>query len=324
MNNDILETSSLLCSANAKKFIDNIDSKSIIKTEKSTIDKDLSWCKLFDDAIVFLEIFVKDAKKFNNSKNDKKAFVNQVDVYENIFIYSLILKADEFLNLQLSSVKLNRKDEITKIIDYKGISKSPSESFSIDVKITNSYKQENDSKSEEEYKNKLYSYQRVLFELKKSLFMITMKGAEEVIKPIKKNSLIFTDEKYKDVYELWKYLEKATDDDVFKVITIKKQENDKSAIEKLAVGAFFQYDVTLKERINKEKEGNELEFISMIINDYVSKNDINEKDFKNLLLKEFREAHKKKQREINEISDVLKKKTSFHEESISASMSYLN
>ena len=294
---------------NPKRFIAN--EEELVKIEKSkkvTVEsiKHLSQHSNYVQKYDPKTAEVRPSKILNINKEE------DLDMYENRFIYTLVVNMRMFIS-RVAPATLNGSTLFSqKNIKYSAVTKLNSEKVGIDISL-NALDDQNLSPSS----NGLTVAQRIdkinlqIDDFMNSELYKTLDKAHVTLvrSPIKRTNVILKNPNFQKAVELWNYLElydfdnvheEQSDDDYEDTSTYRSSMND----------SFLLNYLVMNEMLNKEtskeyKEEISTFYINNIIRTFVdNNNDISEDDFVNILRKEFVEVRKNKDVKLNRIRRI--------------------
>ncbi len=179
MNNEFYEIVDTLTEKRAESFYTKTENKVELKTDISQVIKDTSWIDKLEESIPFLDNIIRNPRKFIVSEEEiipvektKKVTEESIkhlakhtsliqdvdengdimplkllnvfkeestDLYENRFIYSLVVNTKVFLNDFLENNDLNAKSKYIKTTNYTGDTKLPGEKISVKIEVKNQF-----------------------------------------------------------------------------------------------------------------------------------------------------------------------------------------
>ncbi len=366
MNNEFIDIIDCLTDRKAINYIARTESEVTVKTDINQVVRDLSWIDMLEQSIPFIDQIVRNPRRFIVQEEeiipvektrkvteesikhlakhtsliqdiDKDGDVKPLkllnvfkeettDLYENRFIYSLIINTKTFLNNQLQAGSFDLKSKYVKTTNYKGETKLVGEKVKYNLEIKNEYK----DSSEEDNKNdsieeRLSRIIEIFNDFLGTQFIKGLSSVTPVRSPIRKTNVILKDKNFIKAVELWEFLEKFDIEESVKVVSTSKEEEVYNLAEKMSVASFIQYDLINK--INKKSNDKEYKFsapyLKKILEAYISEHPGSEKEFKNMLTKEFKNIKIKKEKEYLEIKNIMKDNVNRHKDRIKNSLNFL-
>lgn len=324
-------------------FVNLTNSDITVKKTKEKVVSDTSWIDMIEESIPYLDNIIRHPRRFivqeeNIVPIEKAKVVTEesirhlaqntsliqdikedgsiiplkllnvyreetVDLYENRFIKSLVDNLYTFVENKLQESDQKSYAKVNSSVIYSGVHKSKKETVKVNLSLESAFEDIVDtSKDGHSLETRIEHIRDVIGAFKSSTFIKSLKDSAVVRSPIRKTNVILKEQNFIKALELWEYLEKNL---IKPVTTIEKSEEetkDKN-VKGLYDLAFFIENNALKERHDKETNAITTAYISKVVNDFVFESTMNEKDFKNLLNKEFKEATKKK----NKVSADIRK-----------------
>lgn len=298
---------------NPKKFI--INEEEVVKIEKARkvtvesirhLTQHTSYIQEFDQK----SGEVKPSKILNINKEE------DYDMYENRFIYTLLVNMKMFI-ARVSGDCINGSNMVSdKNIKYSAVTKINSEKVGIDINLNAT-----DSKGlNPSSKNGLSIAQRidkVNLQIANCMNSDLIKKLEKahvtfVRSPIKRTNVILKNPNFQKAMELWTFLEsydfnnvieENVDDEYEDVSTFRDTMNDSFLLDYLVMNEMLNNG-------NSKYDDGEVSkyYINKIIKTFVdNNNDFNEDDFVKMLRDEFREIKRVKDIKLNRIRRIYQK-----------------
>lgn len=298
---------------NPKKFI--INEEEVVKIEKARkvtvesirhLTQHTSYIQEFDQK----SGEVKPSKILNINKEE------DYDMYENRFIYTLLVNMKMFI-ARVSGDCINGSNMVSnKNIKYSAVTKINSEKVGIDINLNAT-----DSKGlNPSSKNGLSIAQRidkVNLQIANCMNSDLIKKLEKahvtfVRSPIKRTNVILKNPNFQKAMELWTFLEsydfnnvieENVDDEYEDVSTFRDTMNDSFLLDYLVMNEMLNSG-------NSKYDDGEVSkyYINKIIKTFVdNNNDFNEDDFVKMLRDEFREIRRVKDIKLNRIRRIYQK-----------------
>lgn len=298
---------------NPKKFI--INEEEVVKIEKARkvtvesirhLTQHTSYIQEFDQK----SGEVKPSKILNINKEE------DYDMYENRFIYTLLVNMKMFI-ARVSGDCINGSNMVSdKNIKYSAVTKINSEKVGIDINLNAT-----DSKGlNPSSKNGLSIAQRidkVNLQIANCMNSDLIKKLEKahvtfVRSPIKRTNVILKNPNFQKAMELWTFLEsydfnnvieENVDDEYEDVSTFRDTMNDSFLLDYLVMNEMLNNG-------NSKYDDGEVSkyYINKIIKTFVdNNNDFNEDDFVKMLRDEFREIRRVKDIKLNRIRRIYQK-----------------
>lgn len=336
-----------LTESSIDKYLDRTSSDITIKRDIDKKVCDTSWIDMVEECIPYLDNIIRNPRRFivqeenivpiekakvvteeairhlaqNTSLiqevNDDGSVIplkilnvyreETVDLYENRFIKSLVDNLYNFVEDRLNGTDLKSYAHINNVVSYEGIMKKQDEEVKIKVDLESKLNNEVDSsKDGHSLEERIEHIKDVIGAFQNSTFIKGLKESSPVRSPIRKTNVILKEPNFMKALDLWEFLEKESVKPAME-ITRKSEEVKDNRIKKLYDLAFFiGYD-----SIRETKDYEEIKFdtgmISKVMNDFVFSGDISEKEFKRLMMKEFKDAMKRKEKVEKKVSDSFDK-----------------
>lgn len=235
------------------------------------------------------------------------------DIYENRFIYTLLLNLRRFIALRKEIVKSGSFSKIIKETKYTGKTKIGNEEIYMDLEIKSHDLASLEPKglSVDERVEKI---EMIIGDFFKSEFIKEMANSVEVKSPIRKTNVILKNADFKKALALWEFIQKYD-------VKSKQIEHEENIIEPnqksssmMGLNFLINYKITDDLLRKKTSSSNKLTktYLRRIINDFVDYNDkMTLTEFKQVLSKEFTKSKKQKQikkdRVLKELDTLFKK-----------------
>lgn len=298
---------------NPKKFI--VNEEEVVKVEKSkkaTVES----IKHLTQHTSYIQEYnpktgeVKPSKILNINKEE------DYDMYENRFIYTLIINMKMFI-ARMGTACLNGSSlNSVKNINYRASTKINSEHVDIDISL-NAINNKNLSPTSVGGLSIAQRIEKVNLQLANFMNSDLLKALERahvsfVRSPIKRTNVILKNPNFQKAMELWTFLEaydfnniteENVDDKYEDTSTFRDNMNDTFLLDYLVMNAM------LNEEEGRHNSGEISRFyINKIIKNFVNNHDdYNEEDFVKMLREEFREIRKNKDVKLNRIRKIFQK-----------------
>ncbi len=225
------------------------------------------------------------------------------DLYENRFIKSLVDNLYIFVENKLNESDQKSYAKINNKVTYNGEIKNGKETVKINVNLESDFHDEVDnSKDGHSVEARIEHIRDVISDFRGSTFIKSLKEAAPVRSPIRKTNVILKEQNFIKALELWEYLEKNNIKPFCDIEKYEEEVKDINIKNKYDL-AFYIDNKALKENDNKNEVSNPKNYISKLVTDFVFNNNVNETEFKRILIKEFKEANKKKERIVKSIDN---------------------
>ncbi len=359
MNDEFLKLLSILNEKKAVNFFDNTKSSVNVIEDVTKITRDLSWIDLLEETIPYIDSIVRNPRRYIVSEEDlipvektkkiteesvrhlakhtsliqdvdKDGFVKPLkllnvfkeetfDVYENRFIYSLIINSKEFLQDQLALKEINLKGSSLKTVNYVGKTSLDNENISVSLEIVR--EKVDDNYEDGNLEARIRRAIEIFDDFISTDFIRNLKHATPVHSPIRKTNVILKDKNFNMCVLLWEMIEKFDVKNVIKEERIRKLDTVSGLSKKLCVSSYLQYyDSCDKSEINIEENGL---LIRKLIEALIENGKFSEKEFKNMLTKEYKKYKDKKDNVYVEIRHILRNNLKIHENMLKKSLLYL-
>lgn len=298
---------------NPKKFI--INEEEVVKVEKSK--------KVTVESIRHLTQHTSYIQEYNQETGEVKPSkilnINKeedYDMYENRFIYTLLINMKMFIS-RVSDACINGSSIYSsKNIKYSATTTYNSERIGIDVSL-NSLDNQNLSPTSETGLSISQRIEKIRLQLANFMNSDLIKNLEKahvslVRSPIKRTNVILKNPNFQKAMELWSFLEaydfnnvfeQNVDDEYEDVTDFRDNMNDSFLLDYLVMTDMLNNG-------NVSNGSNEFSsyYINKIIKTYVdNNNDVNEDEFVKMLRDEFRIIRKNKDVKLNRIRRIYKK-----------------
>ncbi len=359
MNDEFLKLVSVLGEKKANTFFDNTKASVNSIEDVTKVVRDLSWIELLEETIPYIDSIVRNPRRYIVSEEelipvektrkvteesvkhlakhtsliqdiDEQGMVKPLkllnvfkeetfDVYENRFIYSLIVNTKNFLQDQLELDVVSLKGKSVKSTVYKSETVIDGEKVKININIETE-KEEEVSSSKGSLDDRIKRSIEIFNDFLGTEFIRSLKNVMPVRSPIRKTNVILKDKNFIKCVLLWEMIEKFDVKNSVRTSSIRKLNNNKNMASKLGVGAYLNY-FSINESISDAEENNL--FIKKLIESYISKSSFNEKEFKAMLNKEYKEFKSKRDNIYIEIRHEFRNNLIKHENCLKKSLLFL-
>ncbi len=299
---------------NPKKFI--VNEEEVVKVEKSK--------KVTVESIKHLTQHTSYIQEYNQSTGEVKPSkilnINKeedYDMYENRFIYTLIVNMKMFIARMGKECLNGSSVNSVKNIRYRAMTKIDSEDVGIDIILnaTNNQKLDDSSNGELSIAKRIEKINLQLANFMNSDLLKALERAHVsfVRSPIKRTNVILKNPNFQKAMELWTFLEAYDFNNNIKQEKIDDNYEDKSEFRDNMNDSFLLDYFLVNEMLNKgdvEHRNEEISgyYINKIIKNYVDNHDdVSEEDFIKVLRDEFREIRKNKDVKLNRIRKIYQK-----------------
>ncbi len=349
MNDKFIETITNLSSKKTLNFLANTEHDLAVKINDSDVTRDTSWIDFIEETIPFIDNIVRKPRNFivqeeeilpiektksitqdsikflathtsliqdcDDEGNVKPLKMLNVfkeetnDLYENRFIYSLLVNTRTFLNDQLTKsqgVKIGKRVEK---LNYSSESKLYEEDVKINLEIERKV-----NKPVEESQISASIEERIKKNIEVFDYFLSTKFAKQltnvtpVRSPIRKTNVILKEKNFVKSVELWEFIEKYDPNRSLKVVDTEVYQDGSNIVDRIKMASYLEYTTFLNlSSIDNDKIINtSLEYLKLIIEKYVKENETTEQEFKLLINDEFKKAHERKEKEYKSVVDTFR------------------
>lgn len=232
------------------------------------------------------------------------------DIYENRFIYSLIVNIKGFIQMRKAIMGAGEIFNLNRKIKYAGQAKLNGEMVKVDVTFESNKNNSlaNKNPNQEDEKTRLAKIELIINDYFNSLFIRELKGAVMVKSPIRRTNVILKDQNFKKVLELWEFLEEY---DVRDRTEMKHQQfvEDTFGVENNFGIAFFlnYFSASLMEDKSNEFSSDVNKYYIKKLVEYFMNNNFNidQKKFKKIVDDQFKEVEKEIDKEHVQVYKVI-------------------
>jgi len=232
------------------------------------------------------------------------------DIYENRFIYSLLLNLSMFIAKRKELTKEGSNSKINKQFKYTSTTKIGHENIKIDLNLETEYFEDlvGMNPSGMSLSERLDRVELIISDFIKSPFMKELQLGHIIMvkSPIRKTNVILKNLNFQKALELWEFIEQYNVLDKIET-SDSKDYNDEGKLKENMDEAFLLDYLILNIAEQKEITGMKKYYINKIIKDFVNNNDINDKQFKKIINHEFEIVYKEKKKRENRIESIFKK-----------------
>ena len=295
---------------NPKKFI--INEEEVVKVEKSK--------KVTVESIRHLTQHTSYIQEYNQETGEVKPSkilnINKeedYDMYENRFIYTLLINMKMFISRVSDACVNGSSIYSSKNIKYSATTTYNSERIGIDVSL-NSLDNQNLSPTSETGLSISQRIEKVRLQLANFMNSDLIKNLEKahvslVRSPIKRTNVILKNPNFQKAMELWSFLEAYDFNNVFEQNVDDEYEDATNFRDNMDDSFLLDY-LVMVDMLNNGNDSTGLNvissyYINKIIKTYVdNNNDVNEDDFVKMLRDEFRIIRKNKDVKLNRIRRI--------------------
>ena len=347
MNDEFVQLLEILKNKQAKNFIGRTKDNIKVKTKINQVVRDLSWVEKLEETIPYIDDVVRNPRSFiiyeekilpvEKTKRVTKESIKHlaqntsliqsvdddgnvqplkllnvfkeetIDLYENRFVYSLLVNVKSFLNDQLIIMEDDITSKYEKTLIYNSETDYKGDNTTLDLKLKTSYSASTTERLKEEDTNqRIRNLSEIFDDYIGSVFAKEMFGSVPVRSPLRKTNAILKDNNLKMLVSLWEFLESYNKEEAVKKIESDKEDDTLDLNDKLKLTTYLDYyflnNITKKDTEKYDKLS--APYLRSIIEVYVSEHDISEAEFKKLINKEFRLAKDKKEKEYFKIKEI--------------------
>ena len=343
---DITEYINSLNKDKITKFIETTNSDILVKQDIEKKVSDTSWMDMIEECIPYLDNIIRNPRRFivqeeNIVPIEKAKVVTEesirhlaqntnliqevhedgtviplkllnvyreetVDLYENRFIKSLVDNLYMFVQNKLNESDQKSYAKINNIVTYTGVAKTKNANYKISVNLESNFNDEvNEKKDGHTIEERIEHIRDVLGAFRNSTFIKSLKESSPVRSPIRKTNVILKEPNFIKALELWEYLEKNNIVPMTSMVKETKELKDIEIKEKYDLAFFIDSDALVENKNREDTVHNEA-IISKLINDFVFSGNVDMKEFKKLVNKEFKEASKRKEKIVNSVNKEFK------------------
>lgn len=251
------------------------------------------------------EGFAKPSKLLNVYKEET------FDLYENRFIYSLIKNLYVFIQRVLKVENYDSIAKIKKEASYVGETKIDGEkiNFNLSVEINKKENINANINNDLPLSERIENLKKVIYDFMASPFIKSLAQATPVKSPIRKTNVFLKEPNFKKALELWEFLEKYQNMDLTKTEKEYNEEMDVNKKNNFDLLSYISYNIisgNISEKIDVPTI--EDDYLYKFIEDYVLENDASEKEFKNYINKQYKQAlivKKRREKELIQSFDKI-------------------
>lgn len=336
-----------------EQFLENNKSKVNINTNYERVEFDYSWLEKIEEVLVYLDDIIRNPKKFiiqeeevvpverakkitletvrhlaqhtnyiQKIEDDGTITPNKVlnvhkeesyDIYENRFIYSLLLNLETFMQRRKKVTQNGAFCNVEKKINYQAETKIGSENIKISLNLEGKSFDDLSLKSTNgTVEERIEKIELIISDYFKSPFIKELMAGNIVVvkSPIRKTNVILKNPNFQKALELWEFLEQydindkseSKESNTYDDIPIVKDEMNYSfLLDYMILNGFYQKKKVTPEKIRKY-------YIDKVIRDFINNNkQYEEKEFKKLLNDEFKKIRNEKEKEKKYIIKCVEK-----------------
>ena len=327
-----------------EEFLETTNSDITIKSDIERKVSDTSWIDMVEECIPYLDNIIRNPRRFivqeeNIVPIEKTKVVTEesirhlaqntnliqevhddgtviplkllnvyreetIDLYENRFIKSLVDNLYTFVQNKLNESDQKSYAKVHNSVTYTGEKKEPTASYKISLSLESNFDDVVDaSKDGHTLEERIEHIRDVIAAFRTSTFIKSLKESSPVRSAIRKTNVILKEPNFIKALELWEYLEKNNIKPMSSIETESKESKDGNIKEKYDLAFFIDTDA-LRETKNEAPLYNAA-IISKLINDFVYSGVVSEAEFRRVLNREFKEASRRKQKEIENVKSYF-------------------
>lgn len=342
-----------------QEFIYHNNSDYKINIDTHSIQFDYSWIDKIEETIQYLDVIIRIPKKFLAQEEEvvpiakaKKISMETIrhlaqhtnliqevdrdgtikpssvlnihreetfDLYENRFIYSLLINLHDFVQRRKDAVKEGSFSKSYKKLNFNTQTIINSEQINVNIGLEAS-SDENLAKANPnglDVNQRIERIELIIMDYMKSPFIKSLVGVTLVRSPIRRTNIILKNTNFKKALELWEFIEKYDFEDRKELKQNLVIDSNKEVENKYLMTSFLNYNI-LNNLSSPSDDNNENEdkikdyYLNKAIQDFLKENkDIDMVDFRQILAKTFTLYKQKKikmQKHIyNELSKYMKR-----------------
>ncbi len=294
---------------NPKKFIQQ--EEEVVNVEKAK--------KLTQESVVHLATHTNFIQKYDPIEDtitpSKVLNINKeesYDIYENRFIYSLLMNLAMFMSKRKELVGLGSSSNSNKKYNYSSETRLGKEALKFNLSMeSNVYEDLTVNSSGVSVGDRFSKIQLIIADFMHSTFFKELQSGNILMvkSPIRKTNIILKNNDFKKALELWEFIERYNVNDKEEVNETKNYNITGEVKQTMDDAFLLDYLIlnTDSKEQNKKESINEY-IISKAIKDYVNgTDDIDENKFKNSINKEFKLAYNDKIKRESRIESLFKK-----------------
>jgi hypothetical protein len=292
-----------------KKFI--MQEEEVVNVEKAK--------KLTQESVVHLATHTNFIQKYDPVEDtvtpSKVLNINKeesYDIYENRFIYSLLMNLAMFMAKRKELVGQGSSSNSDKKYNYSSETKLGKEAVKFNLSMeSHVYEDLTINSSGLSVGERFEKIQLIIADFMHSAFFKELATSNIIMvkSPIRKTNVILKNNDFKKALELWEFIERYNVNDKDEVNETKNY-NITGEVKNVMDDAFLLDYLILNSDVNSKKDKKSMSeyIISKAIKDYVDNTDqIDENKFKNSINKEFKIAYNERIKRENRIESLFKK-----------------
>jgi len=232
------------------------------------------------------------------------------DIYENRFIYSLIINLQMFIARRKEITKEGSSCKINKKFNYSASTKIGNENINVSLDLDTSYFEDLVGKDTNGLglSERLDRIELIVGDFSKTQSMKELAAAHVLMvkSPIRKTNVILKNTNFQKALELWEFIEQYNVNDKLEVNDSKDYEDEGTLKENMDNSFLLDY-LILNNNNNKSNKIKKY-YITKIVKDFIENNDdYTEAEFKKLITNEFNSIYKLKKKREEIIESIFKK-----------------
>lgn len=326
-------------------FLSKTESTLTTNSDIKTVNVDYSWLDVLEETLPYIDTIVRNPRKFlvqeeevvdiekvkgineltirhlaGHSENiqdiDDKGNVmpskllniykeDTTDLYENRFIYTLVKRLEEFINIQLENLDIVSKKEINKNISYRATTNINSRKLDIEL-IMREYNEFEINKDGTNYRDRILACYEIISGFADTEMIKSLNGCTKVSSPIRKTNMILRDPNFKQAYLLWESLDRF----IYKEPKIVDYENvtnsDSDLKDEFTLAYFINANAIDDNKDNLIQYRNIKGKLTNLINEYLYEADHDLNKFSNLIDTIYKQAVNEKEAREKNIANIYK------------------
>ena len=232
------------------------------------------------------------------------------DIYENRFVYSLIINLQMFITRRKEMTKEGSSCKINKNFNYQATTKVGNEKIKINVDLQTDYFEDLLGKDPSGLglSERLDRIELIVADFTKTQSMKELSAAHTLMvkSPIRKTNVILKNTNFQKALELWEFIEQYNVNDKLEVDDSKDYEDE--GVLKENMDNSFLLDYLILNSDTKSSTKVKKYYINKIIKNFIENNDdYTEAEFKKLITTEFKNIYKLKLKREKRIEEIFKK-----------------
>ena len=334
-----------------EQFLEKNQSLVNIKTNFERIEYDYSWLDKIEETIPYIDDIIRNPRKFivqeeevvpverakkitletirhlaqhtnfiQKIEDDGTITPNKVlnvhkeesyDIYENRFIYSLLINLDSFMQRRKKVTESGSFCKVEKMLKYQAKTNIDSENINISIDLhSNSFEDLSAKSSNGTVEERVEKIELIINDFLKSQFIKELlTGNILMVKsPIRKTNVILKNPNFQKALELWEFIEqydvndkeeKSESNDYEDVYAVKNEMDYSFLLDYLILNSFYKKKEVTPFKLRKY-------YVDKIIKDFIDNNhSYDEKKFKKLLMDEFRTIKSERVKEEQQVIKVI-------------------